>query len=141
MRIKLTENFYLDEFECRCGCGFGARIEDVDLEMVRGAQMVRSLLGTPLYCVRRTKGGNFYPAGSGCRCVAHNRRVGGAPGSMHLLGRACDLWGQPVRMIAEAARLVPVFRHGGVITYLNRGFVHLDSRGTLGRPPYHARVK
>jgi len=28
---------------------------------------------------------------SGVRCVAHNKAVGGAPGSRHLSGEACDI--------------------------------------------------
>lgn len=72
--MRLSENFRRSEFACRCGCGF----DTVDAELLRILQDVRNHFGLPLTVV------------SGCRCAGDNARVGGAPSSQHLFGRAAD---------------------------------------------------
>lgn len=67
---------------------------------------------------------------SGYRTAAHNARVGGRDGSMHLLGKAVDIFA----LAAEQPRLISLaltigFRGFGI--YPERGFVHIDSRSSL----------
>lgn len=106
----LTLNFSLHEFRCRCGCGG----DYVDMDLVHALQRLRDILGVPLRVT------------SGFRCATHNRHVGGAKGSQHLLGFAADVTGAPVVRMLLAALRVPAFRAGGIGTY--RTWIHLDVR-------------
>lgn len=54
------------------------------------------------------------------------RAEGAARNSMHLYGRAVDLY-MPGVPIADVGRLALYFRQGGVGFYENKRFVHLDS--------------
>lgn len=72
---QLSEHFDRAEFACVCGCGF----DTVDAELLEVLQDLRYISGSALHIT------------SGCRCRAHNQAVGGAPGSLHLQGRAADI--------------------------------------------------
>lgn len=72
---QLSENFHCSEFACRCGCGFNT----VDAELVRILERVRGFFEQPVLVT------------SGCRCEEYNRKVGGAPNSQHVRGRAADI--------------------------------------------------
>jgi uncharacterized protein YcbK (DUF882 family) len=113
MREKLTQNFYRDEFACRCGCGF----DTVDIRLVEGLQRLRDSLG-----------GAPITINSACRCVEHNRAVGGEANSQHLLGKAADIVVQGYRpgMVANAANTIAEFAQGGIGNYTS--FTHLDVR-------------
>lgn len=67
--------FKRTEFLCGCGCGFGT----VDYELAEVLDDVREHFDSAVFVT------------SGCRCAAHNRRVGGAPDSEHLRGTAADI--------------------------------------------------
>ena len=77
----LSENFDLDEFECKCGCGF----DTVDQELVDILEEIRSHFKTMYGGRVRVK------VNSGCRCPDHNLSVGGSQSSQHLLGTAADI--------------------------------------------------
>lgn len=111
----LTKNFSRSEFACRCGCGFA----DVDPELVKGLQALRDLCSKPITIT------------SGCRCKAHNKRVGGVSKSQHLLGKAADIFIPRLtpRKMAELAEQIPQFQRGAIITYVKNGFIHVDVRG------------
>lgn len=74
MTQQVSEHFNRGEFACKCGCGFAA----VDVELLSIAEMVRSFIGP------------FTP-NSVCRCVKHNKDIGGAEHSKHLWGIAMDI--------------------------------------------------
>lgn len=76
MRRQLSENFYQDEFDCPC-CGKN----NIHPDIVDLLQKLRYRWGRP---IRIT---------SGCRCDNHNQdpKVGGKPGSDHVLGYAVDI--------------------------------------------------
>lgn len=138
--VRLAKNFWLSEFQCKCGeCAFGRHPDDVNLLVVDGVQKMRNYLGVPIYIVHRlpdvgSRGGDrFYTAGSGCRCQAHNRRVGGSNRSRHLKGAAADCWGPPVEDLYQAALRVPQFLNGGIGRYDRGQFVHVDVRGYTAR--------
>ena len=76
---KDTEHFRVKEFACKCGCGFGLKEGDVDQRLIDMCETIRQELGV---AVR---------VNSGCRCPAHNARVGGVKGSKHMQGKAADL--------------------------------------------------
>ena len=72
---------------------------------------------------------------SGYRCPEHNRAVGGAKRSQHLLGNAADIVidGRSVAETYELAEQVPAFRNGGIGVYPEQGFVHVDVRDGRAR--------
>lgn len=72
--VRLSKNLSRHEFACKCGCGF----DTADLATVSVIQSVCD----HFECKVRIN--------SGCRCEAHNAKVGGAPNSQHRLGRAAD---------------------------------------------------
>ena len=71
----LTEHFRRSEFACKCGCGY----DDIDPALVELCERIRKAAG----CAVRVN--------SGCRCAAHNAKVGGAANSYHTQGKAADL--------------------------------------------------
>ena len=68
--------FKREEFECNCGCGFDA----VDAELLAVLTDLREHFDRAVHL------------NSACRCVDHNRAVGGGEDSQHLLGKAADVW-------------------------------------------------
>lgn len=72
---NLTKNFSRSEFACKCGCGF----DDVAPELAEMCQTIRDALNQPVRI------------NSGCRCTAHNAKVGGVANSTHTQGKAADL--------------------------------------------------
>ena len=71
---------------------------------------------------------------SGYRCPKHNKAVGGAKSSQHMLGTAADIVveGVSVGDVAIAAGAVLGDR-GGIGRYLKHGFVHVDVRRNRAR--------
>lgn len=118
--MDLSKNFAAHEFACKCGCGFGTKPGDVNLQLVSGLQAIRDLTGAALHI------------SSGCRCVKYNSRTkGSSKNSQHTLGNAADVFSQhrtPVQ-IAQIADTLPEFRNGGIGVYIQKGIVHLDVRG------------
>lgn len=114
----LSKDFSRSEFACKCGCGY----DTVDAELLAAVQKVRDRFGERVKIL------------SGCRCKAHNKAVGGEPQSLHLLGRAADIFVEnvttmSVKLYAEEV----VGDKGGVGFYPDNKFVHIDSRGHKAR--------
>lgn len=117
---KLSKNFTRKEFACKCGCGYGLNDGDINPELVRVVQDIRDYFGKPVVI------------NSGLRCADHNKRVGGAPKSQHLLGTAAD-----IRIAGIASK--DVFNYAdrkypnshGVGHYHN--FTHIDVRPNRAR--------
>jgi len=70
----IHEYFKRREFACHCGCGFDA----VDAELLNVLIDIRIKFGVVLIT-------------SGCRCKAHNYKIGGADTSQHCLAKAADI--------------------------------------------------
>lgn len=65
----MTKNFKREEFACQCGCG----LDKISPTVVLIGQMLRDHFGQPV------------KVNSGCRCIEHNKNVGGTPNSQHCL--------------------------------------------------------
>jgi uncharacterized protein YcbK (DUF882 family) len=105
----LSHHFSRHEFECRCGCGF----DTVDARTLQICEEVRRFTGELVYVT------------SGARCKTHNKAVGGALDSQHLVGRAADLVvADPTTVYRWLLKRYPDRFGFGVYGY----FVHVDSR-------------
>ena len=101
--------FTLEEFACRCGCGF----DDISHELTQILDKLREHFDQP--CT----------VNSGCRCEAHNKKVGGAPRSQHLLGKAADI---RIRGITPALVAEMAIQLGATGTKVYDTFTHVDVR-------------
>lgn len=114
----LSKNFSRHEFACRC-CDRA----EINQRLVDALQELRDLAGLP---VRVT---------SGYRCSEHNRAIGGATRSQHLLGTAADISvrGMTPTEMYRLAEDVEAFRNGGIGVYPDKGFIHVDVRDGRAR--------
>ena len=118
--VYLSPHFKREEFACGCGCGFGMNDGDVSEELLAILELVRLDASRPL------------KINSGCRCVYHNRAVGGVPDSAHTRGTAVDVavyGGKDRHAIVEAALV-----HGAQGVGVASNFVHIDVDELLPRP-------
>jgi uncharacterized protein YcbK (DUF882 family) len=123
--MRLSPNFNLIEFACRCGCG-GEQAPEIVANLMRVAAMLEK--------VRQACGGKPLHVTSGYRCPKHNANVGGAKASLHLTGKAADVTCatlSPVE-VQRIARGVPEVHGLG----LGKTFTHLDVRGHRVEFPY-----
>ena len=121
---NLTRSFSQWEFECPCCRVFIQRDE-----LYVALQELRDSVLMDLGEERKIK------VLSGTRCVGWNQKVGGSKRSHHLTGRAADIviQGLDPEEMAAYAEDVPAFRHGGIGTYPDNGFIHVDVRGKRAR--------
>jgi len=118
-----SPNFTRAELDCKCGCATPKHIEKALRQTAVQLEKLRKHWNAPMHIT------------SGYRCVTHNRRVGGAPNSQHLQGKAADVI--VARFLQDGfvqdAEKVPAFKNGGIGRYPAQGFVHVDRRGTHAR--------
>ncbi len=122
-----SPNFTRAELECRGS-------ECNGKEPPREVEKRLTLLAADLELLRHELGDDVLGINSGYRCPVHNKRVGGAAGSRHMVGDAADLAvpsGEQARYFAAAER-VPAFKNGGIGVYPG-GAVHVDRRGYKAR--------
>lgn len=108
--IKLSRNFKLREFECKCG---KCKNTIVDANLVSSLQKIRNHFKKPVII------------NSGYRCKKHNAAVGGATLSKHRFGMAADIVVKGVAPEAVAA-YAEAIGMGGVGRY--KTFTHVDTR-------------
>ena len=120
---RLAPSFTVREFRCRDG----SDVVMIDESLVVLLQCIREHFGKPITIT------------SGYRTAAHNKSVGGAKSSQHLLGRAADIQVACVSVedvAAYAESLLPGW--GGVGRYpvkagRAKGWVHVDTRPNKSR--------
>ena len=117
--MKLTENFSLSEFECKCGCKMpkdvfeNVKMLAVQLQDIRDCFNARIMIN------------------SAYRCVEHNRAIGSNDSSQHILGKAADIviGGNSPDEVADRIESMITDEEvilGGLGRY--NGFTHIDIR-------------
>ena len=123
MSKKLTDNFSMDEFECKCGCVMPEFVKKNVQELAENLQVLRDAVG------------RLDPT-NGYRCKEHNADVGGAVNSQHLKGKAADIKSKAfspseIATITDDLMKNESFTLGGVGMY--NTFTHVDIRGVRAR--------
>lgn len=118
--MRLSKNFTLSEFQSKDGAAFPAEVIKNLKKLAENLQVIRDTINAPLSIT------------SGYRSPAHNKRVGGAVYSQHLLGTASDLTCKSlspkqlrdvIKKLMDNGKILK----GGLKAYA--GFVHYDIRG------------
>lgn len=110
-----TLHFRASEFACNC-----CRQERPNSHLLAVLELVRHHFGKRVYVE------------SGYRCSAHNKKVGGAPSSQHLIGTAADIVVEDVLARDVYAFLNKVFPDSyGLGSYTS--FTHIDVRSIKAR--------
>ena len=122
--MKLTKNFYLQEFQCKCGCEMPQDVLVNIQKLASQLQTLRNALGKPI------------DPSSGYRCESHNKAIGGAENSQHIYGMAADIKVKdtsPKKVAATIERLISDgnMLQGGIGIY--KGWVHYDFREKKAR--------
>jgi len=121
--MKLTKNFSLSEFECKCGCEMPQSVKANIVELAENLQTLRDEVG-------RLDLTNAY------RCKAHNADVGGSTNSQHLVGKAADVKSSyftpsEIAEVVDGLMKSERIKAGGVGRY--NTFTHVDIRGRIAR--------
>lgn len=112
----MARYFTKDEFDCKCGCGFN----NVSDDLVAKLDQARHEYGAPMVVT------------SGCRCKAHNAKVGGVGDSTHVLGEAADIATTNETRLPILRALIKRFDR--VFVDYNRNFIHVDVSTTKPSP-------
>lgn len=122
--MNLTQHFKLEEFDCRDGSPTPQHIQIRLVELAMNLEKLRAYLGAPITIT------------SGYRTPEYNRKVGGAPRSQHVEGRAADIRVQGLSPAQVAAKIEELIANGdmaqGGIGIYN-SWVHYDIRGVRVR--------
>ena len=115
--MKLTENFSLSEFQCKSGAEMPAEVLENIKELAKNMQVLRDHIGKPIQIT------------SGYRSPDHNKKIGGAKASKHVLGMACDFKVKgvtPAEIIKDIEVLIMCdkMKQGGIGIYPS--WVHYD---------------
>lgn len=113
---QLSKHFNSTEFDCHGnGCCAQTKINE---KLIGILEQIREHFNAPITIT------------SPYRCSVHNRRVGGAVGSRHERGDACDIVvkGVAPRTVAQYAESIGVLGIGLYETAADGHFVHVDTR-------------
>ena len=121
---QLTANFKLSEFACKDGTAVPASLLDNVKALAANLQVLRDTIKKPI------------GINSAYRTLSHNKAVGGATKSQHLLATAADIvvkGMKPTKVKAQIEALIDAgkMKQGGIGLY--RTFVHYDIRGARAR--------
>lgn len=122
--MKLSKNFNLSEFASHDGAPTPPEVLANLQELANNLQVLRDYLGTPL------------KINSGYRSPAHNKAVGGAKFSQHVLGKAADISSNKYTHEQIHAAILHLIKEGkmkeGGLGIYN-SWIHYDTRGTEAR--------
>jgi uncharacterized protein YcbK (DUF882 family) len=125
MDNKLSKNFSLTEFASKDGAETPADVLENLRKLAQNLEVIRAHFGNKPIKIN-----------SGYRSPAHNKKVNGKPGSLHMTGKAADfvITGfTPKQIAAELDKLIAAKKisQGGIGIYPN--FTHYDIRGKKAR--------
>lgn len=107
--VKITKNFKANEITCKCG---DCHATFISIELMDKLQLLREEYGKSITIT------------SGYRCPEHNRKIGGAKKSQHVLGNAVDVTSDDLATLYKLCE-----KHfDSVGDGRPKGFVHIDSR-------------
>ena len=117
--MQLTDNFHLQEFACNDGTPVPPELMQNVIRLATNLQVLRNHLGERI------------SINSAYRHANYNKKIGGAPDSMHLRAMAADITTKsktPKQLKAIIERLIKAKKvnFGGIGLY--PGFVHVDIR-------------
>ena len=117
--MQLTDNFHLQEFACNDGTPVPAELMQNVIRLATNLQILRDHLDERV------------SVNSAYRHPNYNKKIGGAPDSMHLRAMAADITVKsktPKQLKAVIERLIKAKKvtFGGIGLY--PGFVHVDIR-------------
>ncbi len=115
----MSDDFSLDELWCKCGCGAC----NIHPESLFQLQRFRSFLGRPI------------TINSACRCIKHNRSVGGSLWSTHRSTASiqCTAYDAKVKDMSCLEIMEILEKHDkkefwkGRGLYPHENFIHIDS--------------
>jgi len=127
MRTQLTKNFNKREFNSKDGKRMPSNVFLNVKELANNLQIIRDCINSPLHI------------NSAYRSPSHNKSIGGAKKSQHLLGKAADITSRdysPVQLYSIIEGLITQnkIEEGGLGLY--NGFVHYDIRKVKARWDY-----
>jgi uncharacterized protein YcbK (DUF882 family) len=122
--MQLTENFSLHEFDCNDGTPVPDELLHNVEALAEQLQILRDYLKEPVRI------------NSAYRHANYNKKIGGAPDSMHVRAMAADITVKsktPKQVKATIERLIKLkkLNFGGIGLY--PGFVHVDIREAYAR--------
>jgi uncharacterized protein YcbK (DUF882 family) len=122
--MKLSTNFSLDEFASADGTAPNNEVLKNLTELAKNLEVIRKHLGQPIKIT------------SGFRSKEHNKKIGGALNSFHVLGMAADIQLEKIKPeeVAKAIELLikeGKIKEGGLGIY--KTWIHYDIRGTKAR--------
>lgn len=120
----MTKDFKITEFNSRCGRAMPAEVVANIQRLCNNLQVLRDEIGLRI------------DISSGYRSPEHNKRIGGAVRSKHILGEAADFkvkGMQPSDVAVVIERLISEgkMQQGGLKAY--KTWVHYDCRGVRAR--------
>lgn len=112
--MKLSKNFSLSEFTCKC-CGHGDA-KDIDPRLLGLLEAIKKDTGRPVII------------NSGLRCAKNNSKSGGKPGSKHLIGNggAADI--RILDYLHKYDLIASAIRNGAGGIGIAETFIHVDVR-------------
>jgi uncharacterized protein YcbK (DUF882 family) len=122
--MRLTDNFWLEEFHCKDGVEVPDELIDNVTELADSLQELRDYIQRPI------------TINSAYRHESYNASIGGSVNSQHLQAKAADLKvsGVSPRQLADAIEYLISegrMKQGGLGRY--KSFTHYDIRGTRAR--------
>ena len=122
--MKLSKNFNLREFKCSDGSSTPLEVVKNLEKLATNLQVLREKVDSPITIT------------SGYRSPTHNKKIGGAEKSQHILGTAADFkvkGMRPSEVYAIIENLIKEgkIQEGGLGLYSN--WIHYDIRGTKAR--------
>ena len=117
----MAKYFTPGEFSCRCGCG----LSKLDPDLIQILDKGRELFGRPIIIT------------SGTRCERHNRIIGGALHSAHLVG--ADGWSHAVDIKVVSGQtcweLFHIFCALGIVRFeVSNKHLHIDNSKSIYHP-------